>query len=140
LAGCTANPQAPGRITGNVSYKGSPVPAGSVVFHTPEQGSYPAQLSADGSYEVRDVPKGKLVVTIETESVNPAKKPKAYGGEKGAKMYKERLAAEGNSAAEKAPPQQYVKIPTKYGVRAKSPLSVEVVAGSQSHNFTLTDD
>lgn len=140
LVGCTANPQAPARITGSVTYKGGPVPAGTVVFHTTEQGSYAAQLSADGSYEVRDVPKGKLVVTVETESVNPNTKTKAYGGDKGSKMYEERLRAEGRAAAEKAPPQQYVKIPAKYADQEKSPLNVEVSAGSQTHNFTLTDD
>jgi len=140
FAGCTANPQAPAQISGAVTYKGNPLPAGTVIFHSAEQGSYRALLNADGTYEVRDVPTGKLVVTIETESVNPAKKPKEYAGGKGAKQYQERLAAEGRGAASKTPPQEYVKIPPRYTNREKSPLSIDAVAGTQVQNFTLTDD
>jgi hypothetical protein len=141
LAGCTTNPQAPARISGTVTYKGSPVPAGTVVFHTPEQGSYAARLNTDGTYEVRDVPKGKMTVTVETESVNPNKKnPETYGGSKGAKQYAERLAAEGRAAAEKTPPEQYMKIPSKYADRETTPLSIDAAAGAQIQNFPLTDD
>ena len=138
LTGCTANPQAPARITGTVTYKGSPVPAGTVVFHTENMGLYASPLKADGTYEVHDVPKGAFVVTVETESVNPKKKAKDYGG-KGDKGYQERIAAEGNSAANKAPPQTYVQIPSKYANAKTSGLSVTAEAGSQAHDFTLTD-
>lgn len=138
LTGCTANSQAPARITGTVTYKGSPVPAGNITFHTDTEGIYASPIRADGTYEVHDVPKGEFVVTVETESVNPKKKVKDYGG-KGAKGYQERIAAEGNSAANKAPPQTYVQIPSKYANAKTSGLTVTAEAGSQVHNFTLTD-
>ena len=141
FAGCTANPQAPARISGTVTYKGSTVPAGTVVFHTADQGSYSARLNSSGAYEVRDVPTGKLAVTVETESVNPKKKKEPeYGGSKGAKQYAERLAAEGNAAANKAPPEQYMQIPSRYADREKTPLKIDIVAGTQVQNITLTDD
>jgi hypothetical protein len=142
LAGCTTNnPQAPARISGTVTYNGTPVPAGTVVFHTAEQGTYSTRLTTNGTFEIRDVPKGKMAVTIETESVNPAKKPQeAYGGSKGAKQYAERLAAEGKAAADKTPPEQYMKIPSKYADKETTPLSIEAAAGAQVQNFTLTDD
>ena len=142
LAGCTTNnPQAPANIKGTVTYNGTPVPAGTVVFHTADQGTYSTRLTTNGSFEVRDVPKGKMAVTIETESVNPAKKKEqAYGGDKGAKQYAERLAAEGQAAANKTPPEQYMKIPSKYAEKGTTPLNIDVAAGAQVQNFTLTDD
>jgi len=139
LAGCTRNPLAPAQIRGTVTYKGSPVPAGTVSFHSPDKGTYSGPLNADGTYEIRDVPTGTLVVTVETETINPKNKPKMFGGAKGAKQYAERLAAEGKAASEKTPPQPYVAIPKNYGAAAKSPLKVTVDAGRQSHDFTLTD-
>jgi hypothetical protein len=138
MLGCEANPQAPARIKGTVTYKGDPLPAGTVMFHTTDMGSYPAVLSPDGTYTIRDVPKGKVVVTIETESANPKTKKADYGG-KGGKDYAERLAAE-KGAAERMPPPKYVKIPRKYADREQSPLNFEARAGDQVHNFTLTDD
>ena len=100
IAGCSGggNPQAPARISGQVTYNGTAVPAGTIVFHSEDKGSYPAPIT-DGRYEVTDVPTGDLKVTVETESVNPAKKKPDYAGGKGAKDYAERLAAEGNTAA-----------------------------------------
>ncbi len=139
LVGCTHNPQAPARVGGRITYKGSPVPAGTVMFHTPDKGIYPGPLNAEGTYEILDVPTGELVVTVETETINPKKKAPDYAGGKGAKMYAERVAAEGNTAALKAPPQQYVRIPPKYADPKQSPLRATLQAGRQSQDFTLTD-
>jgi len=122
MAGCQANPQAPAHISGTVTYKGS----------------YASPLGPNGAYEVRDVPKGALVVTVETESVNPKKKQQDYGG-KGAKGYAERMAGEGKAAADKAPPQSYLRIPGQYANAKTSTLSITAESGTQVHNFELTD-
>jgi len=139
IAGCTTNPLAPARVSGKVTYKGAAVPAGNIVFHSQDQGSYRCALTTDGSYEIRDVPKGPMVVTVETESVNPNKKVQGYGSDKGAKDYQARMAAEGKAASEKMPDQTYLKIPGKYAVAQTSPLNVTLEAGSNTHSFDLTD-
>jgi hypothetical protein len=138
LTGCTANSQAPSHISGTVSYKGSPVPGGTITFHSDGEGIYSYALSADGKFAVRNIPKGALLVTVETESVNPKKKVKDYGG-KGDKQYQERIAAEGNSAANKTPPPAYVHIPSKYANAKTSGLTITAAAGDQVHDFNLTD-
>jgi hypothetical protein len=142
FAGCTANPNAPARISGIVTYKGNPLPAGSIAFVSDEQGhQYGGPLSPDGSYEVRDLPTGPMIVTVETEYLKPEKKAPDYGGGKGAKMYAERVAVEGKggAAAAKAPPEQYVKIPAKYGNSKTSPLTITIESGRQVKNFDLVD-
>jgi len=140
LCGCGGSSVAPSRISGRVTYKGAPVPAGGIAFHSEDKGVYPCALSPDGSYSITDVPVGKMVVTIDTEFLNPAKKVKDYGG-KGAAGYAERLAAEkaaGIQAGEKSS-GTYMKIPEKYSTPKTSPLIVTIESGKQTREFELTD-
>jgi hypothetical protein len=142
LVGCSSsrNPQAQAKVSGAVTYKGTPVPAGSITFHVEKGASYGVPLGEGGTYEVSDMPTGEMVITVETESVNPAKKAPDYGGGKGAKMYAERLAAEGKGmAAAKEPTREYRKIPLKYGKTQTSPLTFTVEAGRNVKNIDLTD-
>jgi hypothetical protein len=139
-AGCFhKNPSAPGSISGKVTYGGKAVPAGNIAFHHPDKGTYRSTLDSDGTYSITDVPTGEMVVTVETESVNPSKKKATYGGDKSSKMYQERLAAEKGTAAARTPPQTYLKIPAKYANTKTSPLTMTVVAGRQVKAFDLTD-
>jgi len=146
LAGCggTRNPNAPAKITGSVKYQGKPVPGGNIVFHTKNnQGMYRCSLGADGTYEIADVPTGALTVTVETESLNPSKKKgPAYpgAGGKGSKLDAEYMAGVKKSGMPvNATPAVYQRIPEKYAKAETSPLTVTVEAGSQTHDFTLTD-
>jgi hypothetical protein len=141
-AGCVhKNPSAPGTVSGKVTSGGKVVPAGNIAFHHPDKGTYRSTLDSDGTYAITDLPTGELVVTVETESVNPGKKAPTYGGDKGSKMYQERLAAEQKKgmAAARTPPQTYVKIPAKYANSKTSPLKATIVAGRQVKEFDLTD-
>jgi len=141
-AGCfQKNPSAPGKVSGKVTYGGKVVPAGNIAFHHPDKGTYRSTLDSDGTYAITDVPTGEMVVTVETESVNPSKKQPTYGGDKGSNMYKERLAAEQKkgTAAARTPPQTYLKIPAKYANTKTSPLTMTIVAGRQVKEFDLTD-
>jgi hypothetical protein len=140
--GCYKNPYAPGTITGTVTYKNEPVPGGTVTFHIPGKGPYAGVLQTNGTYEVTDVPTGEGVkVTIDTEYLNPKRKVKDYSGGKGAKVdaamkaYREKIQA----PAKESVTGVYRQIPTKYGSTKGTPLTVTIEAGSQPHNFTLTD-
>src|SRR5918994_535932 len=74
--GCTTgNNAAPARVSGSLAYNGQPIKAALMKFHTPEGVAYAAQVSADGTYSATDIPVGELIVTIETDSFNPANKP-----------------------------------------------------------------
>jgi len=147
LAGCggARNPNAPAKISGLVKYQGKPVPGGNIVFHTKDnQGMYRCSLGADGTYQIADVPTGNLVVTVETESLNPSKKKgPAYpggGAAKGSKLDAEYMAGmKKGGAPVNATPAVYQRIPEKYAKAETSPLTVSVEAGSQTHDITLTD-
>jgi hypothetical protein len=139
LVGCSGKVnQAPGKVSGRVTYKGTAVPAGSIAFHVEGKQTIGSPLASDGTYEITDIPIGPAVVTVETQSVNPATKAPDYGG-KGAKMYAERLAKEGRAAAAREAKAEYRKIPPNYANPKTSPLHVTLEAGRQVHNFELKD-
>jgi hypothetical protein len=60
-------------VHGKVSVNGKPVAKGKVVFH-PEKGKPVSATIKDGDYSAKDVPPGKLRVTVEAQDV-----PKQYG-------------------------------------------------------------
>jgi hypothetical protein len=138
VIGCGGNPHAPARVSGKVTYNGKPVTGGSMAFVTPDGNSYPAQLGSDGTYTATDLPAGELVVIIDTESLNPAKKPPA--GSDAEKRMKYQMQKPPPGVADQPRPEQfYVKIPEKYSNPKTSPLTVTLTSGRQVHNFELTD-
>lgn len=139
LCGCGGvNPNAPATISGKVSYKGTPLPGGNMLFHS-QAGAYPAAIGANGEYVGREFPVGEMTVTIETETLNPERKTaKPYPGKAKAKTDKVeqfRPPPEGMTQA----PSTYVKIPAKYADKSKSDLKVTLKAGKQTQDFELVD-
>ncbi len=68
-------------VTGKVTYKGEPVPAGLINFIPKTEGpSATGSLIADGTYSITDAPAGEFTVTIDNESLNPDKKLPQYPG------------------------------------------------------------
>jgi hypothetical protein len=141
VAGCTKNPNAPAQISGVVKYNGKPLPGGTIKFHDSEGKAYSAPIQQDGKYELTDVPVGEMKVTVETESLNPAKKQETYGGQRAAKMgmsdYNPAGLPARPGAEEKK--EQYVKIPGKYNDISSSGLSATLKKGKNSKDFDLTD-
>lgn len=137
--GQTSNPIAPARISGKISYKGQPIKAGVMNFYTPEGVAYSAQISKDGTYSATDIPAGELVVTVETESLSPARKGGAEAAlrqKMSASMVQQRPGGTGGGTAE---PEPYIKIPNKYANPKTSPLTVTTKPGRQVHDIDLTD-
>src|SRR5437867_1207834 len=86
VLGCGGGSNVPARVSGKVTYNGSPVPAGVLAFHTKDAGTYTCGIQ-DGSYSASDLPAGEIVVTITTELYNPSHKTPEYrsmGGAPGA--------------------------------------------------------
>ena len=139
--GCQKSSNAPAKLSGKVTYKGNPVTGGQMMFYTKDAGAYPATIAEDGMYSVSDVPTGEMTVTIDTETLNPKGKtaPADYGKSdprSGGKKMGGGFIPEGANTGGKG---QYVKIPAKYADRKKSPLTVTLTAGKQTHDFDLPD-
>ncbi len=133
--------KAPAKVTGKVTYKNAPVTGGTISFHTSDTGVYSTSLTPEGTYTGIDWPAGEMIVTVDTESLNPATKKQDYvggrgGGAPGGKAMKISPAPEGFQQAAKG---TYVKIPSKYAKKDTSPLKATLKAGQQEVNFDLTD-
>ena len=131
-----------GMLNGKISYKGSPVTGGTVKFHGKDKDSVNVQIQPDGSYTVNGVPVGDMVVTIDTESINPDaklltenkdRKENKSITDKNFIMKKIGVTAKTVAAA------VYVKIPAKYASPKTSDLKVTVAEGTQTQNFDLKD-
>lgn len=168
IIGCGNNPT-PAKVKGTVTYKGQPLPGGTMTFAFDTGGGYSTAIQSDGAYSAVDLPLGNVVVSIETESFNPDKsntpsygdpKSKNSGGKKvgsGTKvppggedgMRKMRMEQEGvapgggkggfGPASPEDLAKLYVKIPTKYNNKLTSGLRMEIVRGLNEKNFELTD-
>lgn len=136
--GTSTNPNIPATITGKVTYKGTPLTGGNMLFYG-EAGAYPAAIGTDGTYVGREFPIGEMTITIETETLNPDRKTaKPYPGKGKAKTDKVEMfrpPPEGSTPAANT----YVKIPAKYADKTKSGLTVNLVRGNQTKDFELTD-
>ena len=79
--GCSGNKLAPAKVSGNITYDGKPLKAGTLQFHTKEGVAYDGRISPDGTYSASDLPEGEMVVTVITESPEPRSKgPAAQQG------------------------------------------------------------
>jgi hypothetical protein len=126
------NPNAPASVTGKVTYKGKPVPAGTVRFHSQDAGSVTCQLDVDGSYSSTDVPAKEMTVTVETESAKPTDTPANQAR-------KQSGSAPPPPGSEKSKPLEYVKIPEKYAKTKDTPLKTTLKPGKNTYNIELTD-
>jgi hypothetical protein len=108
-----------GSIMGTVTYKGKPLPAGIVAFHTAEGKALTALIQADGTFAAKAVPVGAVRVTVETESVRPKPRPERHPTEK----------------PEERP--KSVAIPAKYADPSTSGLTYEVKQGKQTFDIRL---
>jgi hypothetical protein len=136
VLGCTSNPRSAAKISGSIKYKGQPVTGGTVTIYPKEGGAYAATLEKDGTYMTGGLPVGEVVVTVETESINPNRpKPSQYGGRGGGAS----PAPKDAPAAPAEPAGTYVKIPAKYNNKESSKLTATLKSGNNPQDFDLTD-
>jgi hypothetical protein len=112
-------PEEVGSITGKVTYKGVPLPAGTITFHPLEGKAGSAPIREDGTYSADKVPVGDAAVTVDTQPLKPADKPK------------------GDKPKGDAP--KFVKIPAKYADKEKSDLKVTIKKGKNVYDIELKD-
>jgi hypothetical protein len=121
MSGCGGNGASTATVTGTVTYRGAPVPAGRVSFYGPNDQVASAILNEDGSYEAQNVPLGSVKVAVSTPLPPPPEIQKA------AKEGKRRFG-KGNLIQA---PANVVTIPPKYNDPAKSGLRVTVTPDAQ---------
>jgi hypothetical protein len=146
-AGCTkGNRKANATVNGKVTYNNQPVTGGNIAFHAEGFAGITGLLRPDGTYAATDLPVGvEVTVTIETESLARnapatygAGRPGAPGGGAGGAMPIQKPPG-GETPVGSGGSEKYVKIPTKFGDKATSPLKKTLSSGSQTWNLELSD-
>jgi hypothetical protein len=110
-----------------------------MTFSGKDLGMYQVRLKSDGTYQAKELPVGDLIVTIETESINPNKETPTYGGGKG-KGAEMSSPTPGSAKKDQASDTgTYVKIPPKYKDTTTTDLKVTTANGSNTKDFELKD-
>ena len=138
-AGCSSK----GTIMGTVTYKGAPIPEGSVQFMPENGGPTVSAVINDGKYTAEKVPVGPAKVAIASlvpsQQDNAMTKMMMSGGKGGgpppdAKIPEEaRKLFSGGGAA----PKKGLKIPDKYSDLQNPVLTHTVTGGKQTRDFNL---
>lgn len=121
--GCGSKPRA--TVTGQVTYKGTPVSGGAITFHG-EAGPRSAYIDPGGMYMVVAEP-GPVKVTVVSAqpAAAPGGAPTGAGGGKGASKHPSNKPSVG------APVAAGITIPPKYKDPNQSGLSYTLTAGDQ---------
>jgi len=113
-----------GEVSGKVTYKGAPLPCGTVTFFGADNESTSAPIGSDGSYSASAVPLGNVSITVATP-------PPGVPPERAAKN--PQMVRKGF----KGSTEKTVAIPLKYSRLGGSGLSFTVKEGSQTYNIPL---
>jgi hypothetical protein len=120
-----------GDVSGKVTFRGKPLPAGSVTFFSSEgQVVGSSQISHEGDYAMTRLPAGpvKISVTAPLTIPNPAAPPPPKGGKK--KKDIKGLSEEMRSNIR-------LDVPAKYRMPDQSGLTYTVQPGAQEHSIDL---
>jgi hypothetical protein len=131
-----------GKLSGQVLYKGKPLPGGWVTFRPadPAENTVPAFIDPDGNYEVT-LPVGDVTISVDNREWEPiSSSGPAALAPPGAK-----LPAEGLPKGGAAPPKgdrehhpgSYVPIPQKYYSVETSGLRYTVKKGADTYKIEL---
>lgn len=142
-----------GKVSGVVTLRGKPVPAGLVTFRPadPAANSVSAELDREGRFTV-ELPVGQCRVCIDNRQYEPPPKPGA-GIPSGISLSPEIMAKLKQTPNAEAAPEidptktadapvvrdagLYVKLPEKYYTMETSGLSIDVEPGEHSKNLEL---
>lgn len=113
LAGCDGG-ASKATVAGAVTYKGKPLPTGTIAFIGKDNKVVSAAIESNGRYSVARVPVGPAKISVSTPPAPP----------KGA-------------AAAGMPVLETVSIPAQYNDPEKSGLTYDVKPGAQEHSIDL---
>jgi hypothetical protein len=133
LSGCSA-PKS--RIHGKVTYQGKPAAGATVILLASDNRTYPADVRADGTYDLPAVPRGPIRVSIQAALPRVIPRPEPGKG-RDAFAKAEASADDAGKAARLPPPIPGIPIPAKYGDPDRSELSFELAEPDQERSFDL---
>ena len=133
------------KVSGTVSYKGTPIKSGMVTFMRADDGAVQNAYIVDGKYEFDNLPPGKVKVAVVLPGGNT---PAAKGMDaKAAKRAIEKIG----ERPKQAPPdykwpgsltggatEEGPSLPEKYADPNKSGVEYDVTPGTQTKNFDLS--
>jgi hypothetical protein len=134
-AGCGGK----GTITGTVTYKGTPIPAGTILFVPSNGGPSVNAPINDGKYTAEKVPTGRAKVSITSMYVQQTSaSPMMMMGAKSGPPLDAPIPPEARKAMEEGmKPKKGLQIPDKYADPAQSGLTYTVRSGQQTKDFNL---
>jgi hypothetical protein len=106
-------------VSGRVSYRGTPLTNGGVMFHGADGSTAYGGIGPDGSYAVTGAPKGPVRISVNVPVSTPP------------------LPRLAKSTPRVSAAAQAVTIPTKYGRAESSGLTLVVEAGTGHHDINL---
>jgi hypothetical protein len=125
LTGCGP---AHSRVHGTVNFQGQPLARGTIIFLAADNRAYPVKIKADGSYEIAELPRGFIKVSLLAAEERRPPLRGAPGANEDDDFAKAK--AEQDNAAKKGPrlppPASAVTLPTQYGDPESSGLSFEL--------------
>ena len=130
VAVCCAGCGGPGgRITGAVTFDGTPLPAGRITFLCDGKGRpVISGLITDGTYRVERAPRGGSRITVETFEPQQSAAVATPAG---------LPAMPPPPALRNMPTGRYVRIPDRYRSPDQSGLSLDITAGTQVYDVRL---
>jgi len=131
-AGCSSK----GIVSGKVTYRGKPLPAGTVIFVTQAGGGFSANIR-DGEYRVERLPEGPAKIAVSTPANTAHLKGLIAKMQPPPEMRKK---ARPDQPAEEPPADvPTVQIPARFQDPEKSGLTYTVKSGSQKYDIDLPD-
>jgi len=117
-------------LSGTVSFKGQPLPSGTILFHAPDGRVEHSLITEEGHYMIDNAPLGAVRITVQAHAPAPSGIPSR---------------GKPPSVALPEPPRQakdpsdgkFIHNPAKYLDPAKSGLTYMVLAGEQTHDIEL---
>jgi hypothetical protein len=115
-------------VSGQVLFKGKPLPGGRVTFIADVGGlAAGANIDEQGNYKIPDAPVGQVHITVDNTMLNKRKRTK------------QPHLNNPNSPAPSEIPGVYVPVPDKYYKADTTDLTFKVEAGkAQTHEITLS--
>jgi hypothetical protein len=115
-------------VSGKVTYKGEPLPAGSVAIYGANGKVQSVTIGTDGTYTISKAPVGDVKMTVVTPNPSP-------GAQQSKGATRKHPGAEDTASS---PPLKVVPIPERYTDPDKSGLNFTLKPGEQTINLDLT--
>ncbi len=127
IAGCGPRPAS---VSGTVTFKGRPLPSGTVMFHGSDGNVRHGSILENGKYTITEAPLGAVRITVQSHPVLPTRITGRFSTPPAAPPELTPKAPDEGKTRE-------VPIPPRYKDPEKSGLTYTVNAGSQTHDIDL---